>query len=280
MPEIDIDHDILEVGKAIGDFHARVSGARTKLESIKKRIQGGPMTEQVGLVYKKISSVASALSKDGIKKDRVNQGQNFKFRGIDQVMNALSPILVEHGLVILPRCISRVCTERKSSSGGLLFCTTVEAEFDFIAIEDGSCHTVRTFGEAMDSGDKSTNKAMSAAYKYAAFQAFCIPTEGMPDADEETHEVDSHQQRQAPRQSAPPKGPSPSPAPSKPDDIETMRATTSAYYVMHKDAMDDPISAQIDQIETLSIEELRALYKLMIAKKKDYAAQGNNGASK
>ena len=47
----------------------------------------------------------------------------------------------------------------------------------------------KVFGEAMDSGDKATNKAMSAAYKYAAFQAFCIPTEGDNDADKTTHEV-------------------------------------------------------------------------------------------
>ncbi|MNY54686.1 hypothetical protein D3C86_1905820 [compost metagenome] len=43
----------------------------------------------------------------------------------------------------------------------------------------------------MDSGDKATNKAMSAAYKYAAFQAFCIPTEGDNDADGQTHQVAS-----------------------------------------------------------------------------------------
>jgi hypothetical protein len=66
---------------------------------------------------------------------------------------------------------------------------TVEAEFDFVCAEDGSKHTVKTFGEAMDSGDKATNKAMSAAYKYAAFQAFAIPTEGDNDADAQTHEV-------------------------------------------------------------------------------------------
>lgn len=46
----------------------------------------------------------------------------------------------------------------------------------------------------MDSADKATNKAMSAAYKYAAMQAFCIPTEGDNDADAHTHDV-------APRQS-------------------------------------------------------------------------------
>jgi hypothetical protein len=65
----------------------------------------------------------------------------------------------------------------------------VHAEFDFVSASDGSKHTVSTFGEAMDSGDKATNKAMSAAYKYAAFQAFAIPTEGDNDPDNSTHEV-------------------------------------------------------------------------------------------
>jgi hypothetical protein len=58
-----------------------------------------------------------------------------------------------------------------------------------VAAEDGSRHTVITYGEAMDSGDKATNKAMSAAYKYACMQAFSIPTEGDNDADAQTHEV-------------------------------------------------------------------------------------------
>lgn len=53
---------------------------------------------------------------------------------------------------------------------------------------DGSRHTVSTFGEAMDSADKATNKAMSAAYKYMAMQTFCIPTEGDNDADATTPE--------------------------------------------------------------------------------------------
>ncbi len=58
-----------------------------------------------------------------------------------------------------------------------------------MGVEDGSIHTVTTYGEAMDSGDKATNKAMSIAFKYAAFQAFCIPTEQTAiDADAEVHQ--------------------------------------------------------------------------------------------
>lgn len=140
-------------------------------------------------VYACIAKVSAELAHAGISKARKNQQQGYSFRGIDDVYNALAPILAKHGLVVLPRIISRTLTERESKSGGVLFNVVVEAEFDFVAAEDGSKHVARTFGEAMDSADKATNKAMSAAYKYAAFQAFCIPTEGDNDADAQTPDV-------------------------------------------------------------------------------------------
>jgi len=140
-------------------------------------------------VYEKIAAITQELSRIGIAKDSKNSQQGYQFRGIDQVYGALSPLLAKHGLCILPRVKERTVLERQTKSGGALFYTTLVVEFDFVAAEDGSKHTVITVGEAMDSGDKSSNKAMSAAYKYAAFQAFCIPTEGDNDADATTHEV-------------------------------------------------------------------------------------------
>ena len=140
-------------------------------------------------VYAAINAVQRALARTGITKDRRNTQSNYNFRGIDDVYNAISPLMAEHGLCIVPRMLTRSCVERQSKAGGALFYVTVEAEFDFVAAADGSRHTARTFGEAMDSGDKATNKAMSAAYKYAAFQTFAIPTEANEDADAQTHEV-------------------------------------------------------------------------------------------
>lgn len=141
-------------------------------------------------VYKAISNVAKELAETGIKKESENKQQGFMFRSIDAVYNALAPALVKHGLLILPRMINRTATERVTQRGGVLIYVTVKAEFDFISTKDGSKHTVVTYGEAMDSGDKATNKAMSIAYKYAAFQAFCIPTEETAiDADAEVHDV-------------------------------------------------------------------------------------------
>jgi len=140
-------------------------------------------------VYKAINAVQQALAKVGVGKDSTNQAQGFKFRGIDAIYNALAPALATNGLCILPRMLSRTVEERTTGNGKALFYVTVEAEFDFVSVEDGTKHTVKNYGEAMDSGDKATNKAMSAAYKYACLQTFCIPTEGDNDADATTHDV-------------------------------------------------------------------------------------------
>ncbi|MGL4725670.1 MAG: ERF family protein [Scandinavium sp.] len=142
-------------------------------------------------VYAAISGVASQLAEQGIQKARKQGSQvNYAFRGIDDVYNALAPALVKHKLLILPRYTERTCVERQSKSGGALFYITVRGDFDFVSTEDGSVHSVTTYGEAMDSGDKATNKAMSIAYKYAAFQAFCIPTEETAiDPDAYSHQV-------------------------------------------------------------------------------------------
>lgn len=147
------------------------------------------MTDQVPAVYGAISDVMAKLAKEGIAKNSKNVQQGYKFRGIDDVYNALSPFLAECKLVILPRVLKREVTERETKNGGALFYVVLDVEFDFVAAVDGSRHVVRVVGEAMDSGDKATNKAMSAAYKYACMEAFCIPTEGDNDADAQTHEV-------------------------------------------------------------------------------------------
>jgi len=140
-------------------------------------------------VYQAINAVQADLSKLGISKDQKNQQQGFMFRGIDAVYNALSPLLAKHKLVILPEVLDRSVTERQTQRGGSLFYVVLTVKYAFVSAEDGSTHSVVTIGEAMDSGDKATNKAMSAAYKYACFQAFAIPTEGDNDADATTHEV-------------------------------------------------------------------------------------------
>lgn len=147
------------------------------------------MSEKINHIYSAIADAMAKIAKIGIAKDRNNAQQGYRFRSIDDTYNTLSPILAECRIVILPRVLSRDITERTNHKGTALFYVVLDVEFDFVSAIDGSKHTVRVMGEAMDSGDKATNKAMSAAYKYACMQTFCIPTEGDNDADATTHEV-------------------------------------------------------------------------------------------
>ncbi len=149
-------------------------------------------------VYEAINQVSLAMSREGITKARKNEQQGYAFRGIDDMYNALSIPLASIGLCIIPRFRNRTLTERTTQKGSILFYVTVEGEFDLVG-PDGSKHTAVAFGEAMDSADKATNKAMSAAFKYMCMQLFCIPTEGDNDADASTHELKARAQEVAQR---------------------------------------------------------------------------------
>ena len=118
-----------------------------------------PTVKTIPHVYTAIAKVMELISKEGISKGRKNEQQGYKFRGIDDVYNALAPILTEAGLCILPKVTSRDVIERQTRNGGALFYVTVHVDFDLVSAKDGSTHQISVVGEAMDSGDKATNKA-------------------------------------------------------------------------------------------------------------------------
>lgn len=140
-------------------------------------------------IFKQINALQAELSSVGIAKDKKAGTGNYgyQFRGIDDVYNTLSPLLAKHEIIIMPRFSERTVTEKQGKSG-ILFYVSIKGEFDFISSKDSSKYTAVTFGEAMDSGDKATNKAMSIAYKYACFQVFAIPTTGDNDPDATIHQ--------------------------------------------------------------------------------------------
>lgn len=143
------------------------------------------------LIYKKMSDVMKDVGHIG--KDQKNQAQGFKFRGIDQFVNALHPALNKHGVFMTPRAV-RFDQEvkdvtRSNGKAGVDKHISLLMEYDFYA-EDGSKVTVGPIpAEGLDSGDKATNKALSAALKYALIQTFSIPTEDMAEADLDSPEM-------------------------------------------------------------------------------------------
>jgi len=137
-------------------------------------------------IYKQMAKVMFEV--DAIGKDKTNQQQGFKYRGIDQVYNALNPILAKNAIFTLPKVLNNERDERINKNGTTLFYARITMEYTFYTV-DGSSVSCSVIGEGMDSGDKATNKAMAIAHKYALLQTFCIPTEDMPDPDSEVHEI-------------------------------------------------------------------------------------------
>jgi len=139
-------------------------------------------------VFRALSKVQADLAKKGISKGDYNDYDKYKFRGIDAVLNALAPILASHGLVLVPSVEESEIRTIQTAKGTAMNHCKVKMAFTFYDA-DGDSITHTYHGEAMDRGDKSLNKACTAAYKYFLFQAFTIPVEGTPDADSESHEV-------------------------------------------------------------------------------------------
>ena len=140
-------------------------------------------------VYKAISAVSAELSRTGIPKLHRNDRDDYMYRSIDDVLNRLAPLLPKHKLCVLPRALERTSTDRTGEADILLIHVGLRVAFDVVSTADGSAHTVETFGEALDAGDKATAKAMSSAYKQAMLQLFCVPVAQIDDADTSSHRL-------------------------------------------------------------------------------------------
>lgn len=147
------------------------------------------MSNAVPAIYPALGAIMRDIK--AIGKDRVNQQQGFKFRGIDQMYNELHDLMAHHNVIMTTRMIGEmVRRERTTRSGGIISFTLIQVEYDFVSCDDGSKHTVGPIlGEGMDSGDKGANKALSIAHKYALLQTFLIPTEGIDDPDAESPQL-------------------------------------------------------------------------------------------
>lgn len=127
-------------------------------------------------IYESIAAIQADI--DFIGKNRQTEtGQKFKYRGVDQVLNTLHPLFAKYKVFAVPEVLEVLNREWKTTQkGGIVVYQTVKVKYTFYA-EDGSNVSAVVIGEAMDSGDKASNKCMSVAYKYACFQIMSIPTE-------------------------------------------------------------------------------------------------------
>jgi hypothetical protein len=138
------------------------------------------------LIYKQMAAIMAAVP--AIGKDRDNKQQGYKFRGIDEVYNVLHAILAEHRVFPMPEVLSEHRGTVQTANGKTMMHTTVTVKYTFYA-EDGSNVSCVMIGEGMDMGDKSGNKAVAGAEKYAFVQVFCIPTSEPKDSENDSPEL-------------------------------------------------------------------------------------------
>jgi len=159
-------------------------------------------------IFEMIPKIMSELGSVHKGRDAPAAAGGYKFRGIEDMYNAIHPILVKNKVFCAPQVVDRTMEsyegvnkqgEKKTSFRVLL---TVCHKF---YAEDGSFVEVTTCGEGIDTSDKASNKAMSGAMKYAFIELFSIPTKDVEDPEATNEEIDTGQkqetQKAAPRQS-------------------------------------------------------------------------------
>jgi len=143
-------------------------------------------------IYQRIADINKEV--EAIKKEKTNEQQKFKYRGVDQVMNELHNLFAKHEVFITSEVRNAIREERTSSGGGRLIWSIIDYKFTLYTT-DGSFIETTARGEAMDSGDKGSNKCISVALKYVMFNMFLIPTEDMIDPDKVKHELQEKEEK-------------------------------------------------------------------------------------
>ncbi len=143
------------------------------------------MSNKIFTLIPKIMGELGAIEKKGF-----NKNQNYSFRSAEDVAAALQPLLTKYGVFIVPEVLSQYHEERRSSTGGTLVSRVLHIKYIFYA-DDGSNFSTSVVAEGMDSGDKASNKAMTAGFKYNIVQTFCVPSKEHKDSEDDNHDVGS-----------------------------------------------------------------------------------------
>lgn len=85
-------------------------------------------------IFKAIADTMNDVSAVG--KNSKNEKQNYNFRGIDAVMNALHPAMVKNRIFVVPEVLDQQREERQSKNGKLIY-SICKIKYTFFA-DDGS----------------------------------------------------------------------------------------------------------------------------------------------
>lgn len=191
LPDPDLDKKLADAGLPPGTLVPASSLGKTE-PAPEPPADPAPLEPFTAPVEAPLIWAAMANAKRDIRavgKDRLYNaaGTRYNFRGVDDVINAVSPALARWGITV-GFSVERLEREKfQTKNGGDSWHITARVEYRFIAL-DGSEHRVQVEAEANDTADKGTGKVMSVAYRIMLLQVFSIPTDDK-DPDEERLEL-------------------------------------------------------------------------------------------
>lgn len=135
------------------------------------------MSDEKPTVIQALANVMAEVTSIG--KDDFNAFHQFNFRGIDTVLKRVGPAFRNHGVVPIPEVRQIDSADLTAKDGKHKRGVTLTVAYTFYGPRGDSITTVVP-GEANDTEDKATSKAMSVAFRTALLQVLAIPT-GEPD---------------------------------------------------------------------------------------------------
>jgi hypothetical protein len=132
-----------------------------------------------------ITRDAGALEKSG----QTKYGDNYKYHKIDDVVDRLRPLFVEHGVAMLVTVDERSLSEAgKTSNGKTQWRADLLLNISFVnADKPEERVALHAWGDGIDTGDKAAGKAYAYALKNVLLATFFL--RGQPDVEEDHEEA-------------------------------------------------------------------------------------------
>lgn len=153
--------------------------------------------KSVGKIYQLIPKAMKEIG--AIGKNGTNAHQKYKFRSIDDMYNKIQPVLADLGICFIPQILDTKEESFDNKNNTRSIRVKLRVKYTIYADDSSSIESI-TEGEAIDTSDKATNKALTAAFKYMLIQVFCIAIEGDDDADASSPEIGRAKPRQTQNQ--------------------------------------------------------------------------------
>jgi hypothetical protein len=140
-------------------------------------------------IYEALRNVQNYMYQNPIAKEGVNTFQKYKYRGIDQIIQAFSKPLHDNNILTVVQPDLKVST--KFLEDGRSTLTRVVGTLRFISTEDGSYVDRSYVGHSKSQQGKDLESARSFAYRNSLLETFCVPFEGVVEPELEGIDKDA-----------------------------------------------------------------------------------------